>query len=56
MQNLLLNLPGGAEWIILALGLLLPAVGMYATYILAKKMMKDSVKEAIRELKSEGVL
>ncbi len=56
MRHLLFSMPGGAEWIILVFGLLLPAVAIYILYNLAKRGMKTAIKEAIEELKQEGKL
>lgn len=56
MLQILFSLPGGAEWIILVFGLIIPAAAIYIIYNLAKRGVKSAVKEAIEELKQEGKL
>ena len=56
MRHILFSMPGGAEWIILVFGLILPIAAAYIIYNLAKKGIKSAIKEAIEELKQEGKL
>jgi hypothetical protein len=51
MSTLLLSLPGGAEWIILSVMMLVPVVLLY---FVVKYALKSAIKEAIKELKKEG--